>query len=103
MRVLCVCHYGHSRSAAMVRMLHKRKIEAICLGVLTSSYETITHLSQWADIVIAMTASLGEEIQPLIGDKQLLICETGPDIWSNPYHPDLLTHCNQFLINQGID
>jgi len=29
MKILCVCHYGHSRSAALVRMLHHHKHDAI--------------------------------------------------------------------------
>lgn len=92
-RWLCICHYGHSRSVALARVLHGQKLPAVAAG-WTSSGDALTTLSAWADIIALMTpdglAKIPPEHRHKVHDFNI-----GPDAWSNPYHPELLAICRQ--------
>ncbi len=89
MRALCVCHYGHSRSVALVRRLHHRGIEAIAAGAHTAGWVGLKVLSEWASHIFVMEPQFIEQIPYEERDKVIVI-DVGPDKWSNPYNPELL-------------
>lgn len=86
---LCVCQYGHSRSAAMVRVLHGRGHAAVALGVGTATPKIMNILSDWADVVCVMQPAFSESILPAYRHK-VVVVDVGPDRWSNPYSQELL-------------
>jgi hypothetical protein len=94
-KFLCICHYGHSRSAALVRVLHGRRHEAVCAGAGTSP-SVLPALVQWADVVVNMVPN---EIH-LDTPKQVII-DIGRDQWSNPYNQELLKLLEAKVIEHG--
>ena len=104
MRFLCVCAYGHSRSAAMVQVLHHYGQEAISAGLITCSETWLSLLLSQVDYVICMTPEIHGTITKIIESKHFLtrlkyrtlLCDVGKDRWSNPYHPELKILCDTF-------
>ncbi len=99
MKALCICQYGHSRSVAMCRVLHHRNHEAVACGVGTA-LSAIPALVAWADVIILMQGTFAWSIPKEFGDK-VVINDVGPDIWSNPYNPDLRALCDRFIKAKG--
>lgn len=108
MKILCVCNHGNVRSAGLARAikdlngacksteldyLHNEFIqhEAIAIGAHCSRIETISHLSEWADLVIDLSDN-DEKVQlrlQEIAGKKYRRFDIGYDIWGNPFHPNL--------------
>ena len=61
-KYLCICDYGQVRSGAMAWYIHglnrdegrirKLQYEAIAIGSVTSSKNTMKYFKKWADVVI---------------------------------------------------
>lgn len=100
MKFLCICQYGHSRSAALVRVLHGAGHEAICLGTATARPETIAHIGIWADVVVVMEPRFSKSVPFALKDK-LVQFDIGPDKWSNPYNHNLLEMLRIMAIRMG--
>ena len=85
-KYLCICHYGHSRSVALCRVLHAKGFQAVAAGLYTGS-EAFPVLSEWADKILIMVVGvpIPEEHQHKIVDFYI-----GADKWSNPYNQELL-------------
>ena len=96
MKILCVCNYGNVRSVALknsFRMLNKDKIkyDALNVGLLCTSEETLRYLVNWADLVIDLADSfLKERVDLAIwsGDKYHRE-DIGGDRWDNPFDEEL--------------
>lgn len=95
MKFLCICHYGHSRSAALVRVLHGRGHEAVCAGCGTSP-SVIVPLVRWADVVVNMVPN-----EVSTGNEKEIHLDIGPDRWSNPYNQELLTLLEKKVVELG--
>lgn len=100
MRVLAVCTYGHSRSVAVVRELHARGHDAVAVGWKTSG-DALPLLCAWASRIIVVQESMRTKILTIFQDR-VRVFELGPDIWSNPYHPDLAARVREILERQGL-
>lgn len=100
MKFLCVCQYGHSRSVAMCRALHALKHEAVAAGLGTAP-NAIPVIAKWADLIIVMEGWMVAQLPP--GWTPVVVCDVGPDVWSNPYHPQLRELCQQFCTEKGWD
>lgn len=103
MNYLCICHYGHSRSVAMVRALHGLGHEAVACGVGTSP-SALELLAQWADggIILAESAMGSMIPNHTMYEHKFLHWNVGPDKWSNPYHPELAALAMDFLTRMRI-
>lgn len=96
MKFLCICYYGHSRSAAMVRCLHGHKHEAVCAGYGTSP-SVLSILTEWTDRVIVMDGGFRVTYPIREGaEEKFMSFPIGPDKWSNPYHPELAALCEKW-------
>ena len=88
MKCLCVCQYGHSRSVALTRVLHRDKVEAAAVGRMTAP-AALAVLAEWADVIAvldrAFVAKLPAEHRHKVTDN----FHVGPDVWSNPYSREL--------------
>jgi len=63
-KYLCICDYGQVRSVAMARYIHglnrnptikrieKLQYEAIPIGSVVSSKQTMKYMKKWADVII---------------------------------------------------
>jgi len=86
--ILCVCKYGHSRSVAATRLLHRHGLEAIACGWHTNP-KLLLQLCDMADRIIVLEASYRAYI-PLHHWEKLSICDVGADKWRNPYDDELI-------------
>ena len=86
-KVLCICDWGQTRSAALAIYIHelngkyhidKLKYEAIAIGSVVSSKKTMKYFKKWADLVI--------DVRKYIPD----------DTWHNSRNDDL-----RELVKQG--
>ncbi len=93
-RVLCVCQYGHSRSVALARRLHHRKIVAVAAGWSTGG-DALAVLSAWADVIAVMTPEIVNTHIPAEHRHKVADFNVGPDRWSNPYNHELLAICDK--------
>lgn len=88
-KFLCVCQYGHSRSAALVRILHGLKMAAVCIGYETDYGDVSIPLSEWADTIFLFCPE-ALDIIPSEHHSKVVDFNIGPDKWSNPYNQELL-------------
>lgn len=104
MNWLCICQYGHSRSVALTRVLHGKKIPAVAAGWTTSG-NAIESLAEWADVIALMTPEGLHTIPLAHRAKVVNDFDIGPDRWSNPYNQELLailkTRVDAFLSQPG--
>ena len=85
--MLCVCQYGHSRSVALARALHARKVPAVACGVATAGSALAT-LTAWAEHVLLLDDALRGAI-PVADVGKVISFHVGPDRWVNPYNAEL--------------
>lgn len=88
MKVLCICEYGHSRSVALARVLHGRKIPAVAIGRGTSG-DAVKVLAEWADKIIVLQPCFAVCV-PAAQQHKVIVFDVGHDRWSNPYNQELL-------------
>jgi hypothetical protein len=87
LKFLCVCQYGHSRSAAMAMVWHKLGHQAVAVGVRTSP-SALDHLSDWADWICLMQPNFADWVQNR-HKSAVVDFNVGADIWANPYNEEL--------------
>lgn len=87
-KFLCICHYGHSRSVALCRVLHGMGINAVAAGTGTAG-TAIDVLAGWADVIAVMVPEAKSKI-PTEFHSKIRDFSVGPDRWSNPYNQELL-------------
>ena len=96
MKILCICNFGNVRSVALknsFRMLNKKEIkyDALSVGLLCTSVDTLTYLMDWADLIIDLADNNLKERNFLIlyaGEKYKRE-DIGGDRWSNPFDEEL--------------
>lgn len=86
MKFLCICTWGHSRSAAMTQVLHRMGHEAVCAGYHTSR-SSFPVLMEWADVVLVADEYILKYTEQT--DKPVYNLALGKDVWSNPYDKHL--------------
>lgn len=87
MKNLCVCHWGHSRSVALARLLHSKGQGAVAIG-FASNGGAMDVLATWADRIFVLQADYRQYVPEEHQDK-IVVFDVGPDRWVNPYHPEL--------------
>jgi hypothetical protein len=92
MKFLTVCDGGNVRSHAIAYILKHEygngKHEAIAIGRVTSSPETIQYMCNWADKIIITMPHMIESIPEGSRDK-VLVADLGKDIWGVSMPQDL--------------
>lgn len=84
----------------MARYFHSRGDEAVAIGWGTSP-SAIELLYDWADAVVVMEAWFVDCL-PERKCPRVIIMDVGRDIWSNPYHPELITLIKELATRKGI-
>lgn len=93
---LCICQYGHSRSVALARRLHRRGIPAVAAGAGTSE-DAISVLSEWADVIAILEPHFIKAV-PKHSQHKVVVFDVGPDRWKNPYSSELEEIIEQMLV-----
>jgi hypothetical protein len=89
-KFLCVCDGGNVRSYALAWVLHDQLgQEAIPVGRLRVSPETMKMMCEWADLIVIMQPHMEESILPEFKPK-LLCVDVGVDRYGMWIHPELL-------------
>lgn len=90
MKFLCVCDGGNVRSQALAYVLHDlRGQEAIAVGRIRISKETMQYMCEWADTIVIMQPHMMESIPDLMRFKTVC-CDVGVDRFGIYIHPELL-------------
>jgi hypothetical protein len=90
MRFLCVCDGGNVRSQALAYVLHDLEgQEAIAVGRIRVSKETMEYMCNWADRIVIMQPHMIESIPDISHDK-VVCCDVGVDRFGIYIHPELL-------------
>ena len=92
LKYLCVCKFGHCRSVAACRLLHRQYREAVACGWLTAP-SALWFLSAWWDRVILLDNEITVEdvLRTLPRDESRIIqVDIGPDKWRSPYDDELI-------------
>lgn len=98
MKYLCVCDGGNVRSAALAFVLKQEKRrEAIAVGRLCVSPETMRMLCVWADRIVVMQRHMTESILPEYAAKVRAV-DVGPDRFGIFIHPELLP-----MVRTGVE
>jgi hypothetical protein len=98
MKYLCVCDGGNVRSHALAYVLHDLKgHEAIAVGRIRVSAETMEMLCGWSDRVVLMQPHMIESI-PNSHRSKVLVTDVGVDRFGIYIHPELLA-----MVNAGAD
>lgn len=100
MKYLCICHFGHSRSVAIARALHGRGLSAVAIGA-HSSGDAVVPLAAWADVIFAVDPTHAYQV-PAEYRHKVKAFPLGPDVWSNPYHHDLIAKVDALLKEHGL-
>ena len=97
-KFLCVCDGGNVRSAALAFVLHDlRGHEAIPVGRLRVSPETMNMMCHWADVIAIMQPHMIESVPEQFRAKVKCV-DVGIDRFGVYVHPALLP-----LVNDGAD
>lgn len=89
MKFLCICDGGNVRSYAMAFVLHDlRGQEAIPIGRLRVSPETMAYFCLWAERIVIMQPHMEESV-PLEFRHKIDCVDVGPDRFGLWVHPDL--------------
>lgn len=98
MKFLCVCDGGNVRSYALAYVLHDlRGQEAIAVGRMRVTQETMDMMCEWADTVVVMQPHMQESIKPIFHHK-LKCVDVGLDCFGIYIHPELLP-----MVHKGAD
>lgn len=99
-KFLCVCQYGHSRSACLCRVLHGKGQQAVACGWGTAP-DAIPALGVWADHILLLESHFLNFIPPDLRHKVITL-DVGRDRWSNPYHPELHAMLERMVAESGL-
>ena len=98
-KVLALCQKGNMRSVALAFLLKKEyKADALAAGLVTSSFDTINMLCQWADLVVVTDKKLFPLVPPGYKEK-LLLWDVGTDRWFKGFSDDLLSKFRGYISN----
>lgn len=95
-KYLVICDGGNVRSAALATTLKlDYGQEAIAVGRLFVTPETMRMLSDWADKIILMQPHMIESI-PDYNQTKCGVVDVGPDRWGIYIHPELNELVNNY-------
>lgn len=89
MKILTVCHEGHCRSVATASCLKVRGYDAVPVGIIKNSKETIDLLVKWADKIFVADLPIRSLLPPDAQQKIEKRFTIGEDEWGNPSSADL--------------
>lgn len=90
MKILTICSAGAVRSVAMAHYLKQvMGHDAVPVGADANSPETITMLSDWADLILPMQPEYARVV-PKRNRHKTVVLDIGSDVWMNSLHPDLI-------------
>lgn len=102
-KYLVICDGGNVRSAALATTLKlDYGQEAICIGRLFTSPDTMDMLSDWADKIVLMQPHMQESV-PIRNWSKVFVTDIGQDRWGIYIHPELNQLTDEkaeFLINE---
>lgn len=103
MKILTICRGGLVRSVALASVLrYEVDHDPIAYGIEKAAEDTMRMLFGWCDRIVVMQPEYADEIDRLnIGKPRYCICDVGPDVWSNPLHPDLLAKVRVYVAGWG--
>lgn len=88
-KYLCVCAGGNVRSHSLAFILKNTyNREAIAVGHLNVSPDTMNTLCEWADVIVVLQDYMVKEIPDKFKDK-LRLFDVGDDRWGVYIHPEL--------------
>ena len=90
MKILTVCNGGNCRSVTLASMIKQEGVEAISIGVRTSTKETVKLLADWADKIIVVADGHVMKRFPNGYAYKLIYMDIGEDKWEQPMHPELV-------------
>lgn len=89
-RYLVVCDGGNVRSHAIAYVLKwEMHQEAIAVGRLYMTDDTMRLLSEWAEIIVIVQSHMIESI-PVSEHGKVRCAELGVDRWGYHFHPELM-------------
>lgn len=103
MKVLCLCQKGNMRSVALAFLLKKEHgVDALAMGLQTSSPETQRMLFEWCDWMI-LTSRRYLDLIPEPYRPKLKVWHVGTDRWFTGYAPDLVQQFQDFLQDDPME
>ncbi len=101
-KVLTICAGGMVRSAALKYLLHyKYGHESLCCGQDANDFETRNMLYKWADYIIPVTQDYAKFVPVEYTDK-MFVYEVGEDRFGYAFHPELLSLCDNLIVQHGL-
>jgi hypothetical protein len=101
-KTLAICQGGLVRSVALVSVLrYISDQDALAYGLEKGTPKTMRMLCGWADHVVVMQEKFASAVADYY-DKMICVCDVGPDIWSNPFHPDLVARVTQYVSEWAV-
>ncbi len=97
MKILTVCNGGNCRSVTLASMIKQEGVEAISIGVRTSTKETVKLLADWADKIIVVADGQVMKRFPNGYAYKLIYMDIGKDKWEQAMHPQLVNKIKQAL------
>lgn len=104
MKILAVCNGGNCRSVTLASMIKQddHSVEAIPIGVRTSSQETIRLLADWADKIVVVADGPIINKFPKGYENKLIHIDIGKDKWVQAMHPKLVQIIKKALLNTEL-
>ena len=97
MKILTVCNGGNCRSVTLASMIKQDDVEAIPIGVRTSSKETFKYMTKWADYVVVVADIDVRNKLPKGSEHKLIYMDIGKDKWEQAMHPQLVSKIRKAL------
>lgn len=102
MKILCVCEGGNVRSGQLAFFLKNIGHDAIAVGVVWNSPETVAYLAEWADLITVAEERLVEKLPEEQRSKVTLDFVVGPDRWGVPVIKELFDGYNEAARRHGL-
>lgn len=102
MKILTVCNGGNCRSVTLASMIKQQGVEAIPVGVRTSSKDTINHMAEWADKIVVVADDHVMEKFPNGFRRKIIYMDIGKDKWEQAMHPELVKRIQKSLKNTEL-
>jgi predicted protein tyrosine phosphatase len=102
MKTLAICQGGLVRSVSLTSVLrYMSDQDAIAYGLEKGTLRTMQMLCDWADHVVVMQEKFATPVDAFF-KKMICVCDVGPDIWSNPLHPDLVAMVTKYVMEWSV-
>ena len=102
-KALCICDSGNVRSGCLSRLIKALGGEAVSIGAICCSKNTIKLFSKWSNVVFDMSSnpefiksSIDETCLDELAAEKLIRIDIGPDRWwtsGSIYNVELIEIC----------